>query len=521
MNKDILRLVGDTPEDLINQLDVSELNLNHVSYYGESIGGEGNNFIKKDGALKAMFNDYEIKSYWDFNSVDVEEFESNELFIIESLGEATPSTVKSERLGSTLYPSSIKGWRDDFAEHYPVFIFDSKYAGLAIPKEASFILPTTRYAQTFAPSFTNSRTFVKALICNLGDGKTIGNTFREARNKYYENTKPSWSEPIGLTLMSYNSYGNPLAITKTQKYDKEELEDYCGDLLGKKEAGFGGLDFENQDVPEKITEVVNIDYSTTPLEDFEVIEVEDGINFYEHFELVKPLLAKQHALPKNAFIESFNYEFSDPVELALDLPEYQNALVDRGCYYEKENASVELSKLFKEDKQLIRIDVSPLEVVDCNSGSFKLYQYLYYEIEYGSYSPLFFETIEYPEQVKPGDAFEVDVNLKYVNNAAISGEIEVYYDSELILQQELSSKLPFVTVPVIAKAEEGVGEFVVKFIQNEEVLVESSFEVEIRLLDYWLEIPELVQGDTTIVLNVLNYAAVQKDLLVQDNMLLN
>jgi len=65
------------------------------------------------------------------------------------------------------------------------------------------------------------------VLCNLRDGgRTVGETYKQARNNYHWNTK-SKTELIGLTLFSYHLYGNPLIELTTPDYNLEDIRRYC------------------------------------------------------------------------------------------------------------------------------------------------------------------------------------------------------------------------------------------------------------------------------------------------------
>ena len=76
----VSRIVGNNPNDLINQLDTEELNLNHASYYGQDPLFSKDTFEEKEGAIESLFTDYKIEknNYWTFHSLAFSEFEPNE-----------------------------------------------------------------------------------------------------------------------------------------------------------------------------------------------------------------------------------------------------------------------------------------------------------------------------------------------------------------------------------------------------------------------------------------------------------
>ena len=540
----VSRITGDSPEDLINQLDVEELNLNHASYFADNKNTIGS--MRSADALDSLFDDYLVKGgssypswYYDQLNNYFSEFESNELLVIEAQGEINPLKSSHDAgLGSSrkyVYPSST-GWEDDFAEHYPVFIFSSDYAGLAIPNEESFVNELTRYSQIIAPTFRDSSEFTRAVICNIGDGKTMGNSFREARNKYYENTNPRRDELIGVTLMSYHLYGNPLAITTTPNYDKEELKRYCGDLLGKKEenpfsyggggGSGGGGGFSVQEASssntEEIQNEINLQYNILVFEDFEIINLSEGENEYIDDELVNPRIVKHYDLPLNAIITSIDYNFLNPESININIPEYDEDFVNRSCYLRELNESLEVTLTYKEDKQSINMFINPLKMIDCENGDFSLYKTVQYTINYISASPIYFDNINYPGKILPNTDFNFSMDLNYVKDATLSGEIELFEDDILVYQKELSdSNINSLNIPLTSSDNEGVTKYKIRYFEDNDTLTESLFEIETRKLEYWLEVPEVVYGGgTDVKLLIKNNQDFNIEVTVDDNLLL-
>ena len=142
----VSRILGNSPEDLIHQLDVEELNLNHATYYAEKENSIFSLFNKRTDPVKALFDDYDINTFWAYENMDLNDFQSNELFVIEGDGKLEEDNIISthERI-SKLTTDDVDDWKQDFADHYPFFIFDSDYAGLAIPKQDSYVNKLTKY----------------------------------------------------------------------------------------------------------------------------------------------------------------------------------------------------------------------------------------------------------------------------------------------------------------------------------------------------------------------------------------
>ncbi|MBD3249052.1 hypothetical protein GF336_03330, partial [Candidatus Woesearchaeota archaeon] len=517
----VSRLVGNAPEDLINQLDTEELNLNHASYYGQEPFWSADSFDENKNVIKLMFDQYNIENNWDYESIATEDFRSNELMIIEGQEGYIKNNKPTAKQGSTeISPSDTRAWRDDFAEHYPLFIFDSDYAGLAIPNKPSFVNELTRYSQIIAPNFLHSREFTRAVICNIGDKKTLGHSFREARNRYYSNVDPDSDEMIGITLMSYHLYGNPLAITTTPNHDRWDLGDYCGYLLGEKEDNpFNTQGYGIQEVKDNIHENLDIHYSLESEEGYDIININSAKNNLADYELVHPVIVKHHDLPLDAIITNISYSFSNPDILDLNIPEYEDGLVNRSCYSNSFEDYLKNTVSYKEDKQTINIFINPLEMSNCQDNEFKLYKDVQYTIDYISPSPIYFDNLDYPRKILPGNDFNLSFALKYVKNENLAGEIELFADKELIYQKEIDSNVPFMNILLSSSEKEKFTKYKLRYVESGETLTETEFDIETRILDFSLDIPETVKESAEVELKIRNNKDKKVNITVEDNLL--
>jgi len=494
----VSRLVGNSPEDIINQLDVEELNLNHASYYGDDTH-TGPTFFNKRKIVESLFNDRDISSSWNY-PINANKFVSNELLIIEAEGKLQDNKIISQRVFNQI--DNLEDLKDDFADHYPLLIFDSDYAGIATPKHNSYIEDLTRYSQIIAPTFTHSREFVRALLCNLGQGQTLGHSFREARNRYYETTAPSHLEPIGITLLSYHLYGNPLSFITTPKYDKNIIKKNCGNLLGEKEDNFL---LQQQ--------ALSFSYSSSKEGDFDILELDQGqLVFLDN--LVIPAITKQHELPLYAVITDFTYTFSNPVDLTLNIPEYAGEFQKRSCPETTRDEQVNYRVIHRPDKQIVTLEIQPLAMIDCDQDQFRLYQTLNYDLNYHAFSPLEFE-VDYPPLVGPDKEFNISVDLTYPGTP--TGELELFENDKLMYQHEFSASPANLKIPS-SIPQEGFTVYNLQYKENGILLAETEFVIESRLLDAWINVPENVATSADVSLHILNYGE-QMDVNVYDNLL--
>jgi hypothetical protein len=514
----VSRMVGESPEALINQLDTEELNLNHASYYRQQ-----RRFDLQEGkvpvveALKSLFDDKNTTKNWDFNDVDLDEFKPNELLIIEADKGSVENGLKSIQTdmlvdGTTqLTPKNIRHWVSSFSETYPTFVFDSDFAGVAVPNEETFVQPLARYSQIIAPTFLHSREFVKTFICNLGPEKTLGHSFREARNKYYEGIDPSSEDMLGVTLMSYHLYGNPLTKTTTPKYDEHKLKEFCDDLVGEEEA------FSSQSLGDGIQASINLDYDLKEKEGFTLIDV--GNTRLAPFELALPQVVRSHDLPFTAMVSEVEYSFSNPVLLYVNVPEFQEGFMERSCYKNKQGASVESKIVYKEGKQTVSLFFNPVQVVDCKNGVFKLYQNIEYSLPFVSESPMLIE-LSHKKEVLPEEEFMLNTDLIRVSLGELEGQLEVLAGNEVVYQEEIQSS-PSTSIMLKAPLHEGVVEYTARIIHNNISLAEAFSTLNVRWLEHALDIPERINDQARVVLHVTNHNTEEINVYIKDNLMLH
>ncbi len=497
----VSRILGDKPEDLINQFDVDELNLNHGSYFERS----GKSNYENYRAMDAQFaDDWGLRQSWSWNNIDDYFYESNELLVIDTYGSVDKEIKAKKALLSSVSPDDVD-WKELFSEIYPVFIFDSDYAGLATPGRDTFVNDLTRYSQIFAPSYVDSTEFIKSLICSLGNEKTMGNSYREARNRYQLNVLPSKRERIDISLMSYNFYGNPLAVTTTPTYDKNELLKHCDGYVPDKELVFGV-----QEYSDSISENILLTFTTFEESGFDFINLSKGGNDFIQGELVLPKVVEEHKLPFNAIIENITYSFEDPVSVNLNVAEYADGFVNRSCL-SWSNVSFESDSSY-DDKQNVRVYINPIEVIDCESGQFVLYTKVNYNINYELDSPIYFNNINYPSKVLPSESFTIFGDVGYANNFVLDGNLELYEDNILIFQKELNSSITSFNFDLIAPDVEKISTYNLVLI-NGSVLSSSEFKIETRILDYYLSVPKNISDSAFVDLVINNFG--DEDKLVE------
>jgi hypothetical protein len=487
----VSRLVGETPQDLINQLDTIEIDLNHAQYYGQQPFLSSDTFDEKEDMLQTIFNNnQESTSDWNYNSLDIEDFitpnNAHSLFIIEADGEVTQNSIKSTQDNTQLTPSQTNQWRDDFSHNYPLFLLDSDYAGLTIPRQESFVTPLSRYSPIVAPTFVNSPEFVRAFLCNIGNGQTIGHSFREARNRYFAYTNPSEDELIGITLMSYHLYSNPLTLINPT-FDRDRLNNYCNDgkLIGEEEnLNFNVADHDDFDFHLNL-EVG--DFGQFEQDDYLWITNVDG-QLDTQNGYIEPIFLISREIPKDAIITDFSYEFGEAVvgdeNSGINFPNLENdELVDRFCYKNEIEPSVDIKTTLLENKKVILLTVRPLEFTNCEQGIINLYMQFSYNLDYVSPSKVEFDELNYNPIVAPNKNQNIIVDLNYLQNQ-LNGELELFEKETLIYQRSLEDRPNQLTIPITSSNQETFTKYKLIYKEEDQILGEKTFDIETKLLDY-------------------------------------
>ncbi|MBW2989943.1 hypothetical protein KY358_06530, partial [Candidatus Woesearchaeota archaeon] len=326
------RIVGESPTELIRQMQRTETDLEHATYFGFDYSP---NFYDNMGILDKQFqgDNHVEASSWMRNDLDVSisQFRDNELFIVEAEGEADPLYARSKYrvlFDKKITPDHVRSWQPSFEENNPLFIFDSQYAGAYLPKEDTFVSRLVRDSTIIAPSSFNSPQFTRSLLCQLADDKTIGAVFRDARNFHYNGgSKQSSDNQIGLVLQSYSLYGNPMQkiYMGWDEKDRNKINKYCRNYL---ENLAPNIDFLEQignyskfrkhlvfEIPE---------YAIHDIGNFSLINASNTFQNLEYGELVLPLAVRTTHFPANTLITNFSLDYvGGPVDLTVeDLPSY-------------------------------------------------------------------------------------------------------------------------------------------------------------------------------------------------------
>ena len=471
----IARMVGDNPDDLIAQLDRGSLNLVHATSYVNDkwyqIGLQDvNNIIKEE------FPNNKIKEgniNWNDVNRDVNSFSKNELFVLSP-------DYNDVMNYEGLTPGSVS-W--NFRDKEPLWIFDSKYAGLYLPKKDSFVGKLSRYSTVIAPLSYSSKEMVKAVVCNLKNGNSIGDSFRQARNNYYWGTEAN--EPIGLTMLSYELYGDPNSMVYLPNYKQSIIDKYCDNYNEEYK--------KNSEVKRTMLAGVNnnigvnyeVDlknYNIEKIENYDLLTFENAIQKNDNYELVLPQIIHKTEYPSKTIIRGFGASFEDPVELIINLPEWQEGFVEKNCYEESKDKYASFAQSFTRDKEVVLAYINPVEVVNCSTGRVKLYKTIKYWIDYSSYSNVLIKEVKTSETAQPNSSVKLNTKLENIGSNPESGILKIK-DGESVLKEENvvlnSGESKDFDIEFNAPEYDGTKVMSVVYESNGLVLTQSDFSIQI------------------------------------------
>ena len=485
----VARIVGDSPEEMMGQLDSSNLELQHATLYSDDriyskeYGGRASDINQ---TLNALFPDESNVNFVPSNAIggldgwDWEDAESGinnankrDFIIIESRGEIENNELKAASpkwLDADLTPNNLN-WN---TEKKPLLLFDSDYAGIHLPSFPSYVAQLAKDAIIIAPTAFPDKEFVKAFACSLKNSE-LGTLYRNARNNYY------WSSrtPSGLALMSYELYGDPTVnVSIPEPYG--DREQYC--------EGF----FE--DYSEKIKSgslYVDIsfslkNYSIIRQDNFSLLSVNNTDLSLMYGELPLPYLTKTTEFPLRTIILNYAYQLSDPVNLTIpDLPSWEGGLVNRTCWEDNKSAGIGFSLSFTEDKEAVIAAINPVEIINCTRGDITLWRQINYSITYEPYSPVIISSLDFPQNAKPDEDIGLMVNVKkVVLDDEITGTLVLSSNNQTVVEKDVLISQPYqnFNLSFYAAHEEGTVDYTVLFVQENATKTSSSFAIETSMM---------------------------------------
>jgi putative metal-binding protein/CARDB protein len=498
----VSRIVGETPTELLRQLKRTEIDLDSATYFTHD---QWNN--KKDNILEEQFGsnvDSDL-GLWDFTDVKnkINSFDQNELFILESKGDINP--LKATAFNDQIYPYNLRDWQISLEQNNPLMLWDSPYAGSYLPKKDTFVSRLIRDSTVIAPSSFNSPEFTKSFICQLENGKTISDVFREARNFHYNGgSKSSNDNLIGLVLQSYALYGNPnqnINMNWNEK-DMKKIKDYCKNYLENLAPGIEFLGYVGNYSKFKKHVVFQIeDFSIENINNFSIINTNDTYQNYEYGELVLPIAVRTTHFPTNTLITDFSIDYiGDFEDITLtNLPSFEFDLVNRTCYIDNQSHEIIFSNSYTKDSQDFIAKISPIQILNCTTGEFRIYKQFNYSIDYIAISPVLINKINYQANTKVNDIINMSIELMPITNNVVNGSLAIFDKyNNIIYKKTISTDILNYNIAFYAKDTEGLTKYSVEFIQNNQTMDYKEIEIYTSILDAYAVVPTTANSNEII-----------------------
>ncbi|MBI2107177.1 hypothetical protein HYT57_04275 [Candidatus Woesearchaeota archaeon] len=497
----VSRIVGESPTEMLRQLQRNELNLNHATYYTTDIISD------KDNILKEQFNN-NIEYHnlaWNFNDVQnsAKSFNKNELFILES--EGSPSRLKKG--SEEIAPRDLLSWQLEGKDS--LVILDAPYSGIYLPKEDTFVSRLVRESSIIAPSSFNSQEFTKSLLCQLADDKNLGEVFKDARNFHYNGgSKSSQDNYIGLVLQSYQLYGNPrekIGMGWTEA-DKERIKrNYCKNYLENLAPNIDFLEQVGDYSKFRKHLLFEIPSNTvTQAGEFSILNTENTYQNLEPNEIVEPIAVRKTHFPINTIITGYNLEsVENPVELEIsNLPIYMNSFVQRKCYEDSRNYKVEFENAYTNDNLEFIARIYPMEIINCKEGKVKLYTKFSYSVDYIPLSPVLINKINTPSSSPVKQPIDVEMEIMPLTSSVATGSLAIFDQfNNRIWEQEITTENTNYKAIILVPEQEGYHKYSVEFMQNNETLNYKEFSIETIILTPKAKIPVTARSNEEIEIN--------------------
>jgi len=517
------RIVGDNPAEMKKQLEKTNLVLTHGAYYADDAL-----FDSTEDKVRILRSYFPERAYeenrWTWEDVDdlVAEGRDGQFLAIEGRGRIDNNRLILEDDSRTsINVRNLEDWKRSFQDKETLLLVDAQHAGIYLPKsfdtDRSLVGQLGEDASIIAPTSVVSREFVKAFMCNLNKQNrqiNVGEAFRLARNNYYWGVSDidnffAKDEYVGLTMLSYLLWGNPLAKIETPRFDDETIEDECPEYTNPL--------FENEALSVKILGVEEdplepTDYigeytyhfvnpQITEEEEFEILKITNDPQFYEED---KPALQKQlqvHDYPFQTLVKNVELvAFEDPEEFTLEnLPGTNNgSFVERTCEQEREEPVITYSSSSSEDKKHVLVSINPTEIVNCEEGRVKLYKTVKYRINYLPYSPVVLKGASAERILAENQETTADITVENIASHATIGTLVIKDEEGSIRGQQnirlQSAQVDTFTVPYHAPQKRGEQRLMVAYQQQGDTKTKSSFLIYVNPLVFFIsQYPEKVQ----------------------------
>ena len=532
----VARIVGDSPAELKQALLQDQFNLQHSTYYttdGPVLGCIGPNPRCATGnLLSKAFPNNNIFRYntiignsWNWNTLktDFNAWQQSELFALEAFGgiENGRAVIKTND-GSRLTPDDPQ-LKSAFASKKPLFISDSAYSGLYLPRsfsgENSFIGALGQDSLVVATNAVPNRDFVYAFLCSLVKINEVGRAYTNARNLYYWESQ----QPSGLTLMSYSFYGSPFArVSFPSQVSESDWKAICqqyantsgfsyvaGETVDENSIGKmrSKIFFDSNQTFSQEIQLNFTNYSIIQGENYSLLAVDGTALQQEYYELALPRKSIVSFFPlKSVIVNVRLVSLEEPVDLAVNLPSWNGTqFVSRVCLSNSTPAEIKFFDSFSQDRQAVVANIRPVAAVDCEGGIFRLYKKMTYKIEYYPNSPIIINSMDYANPVRPGAQVDLNVSLALIGEFQNSSVYRLgLKQGDAVVAEKLFSRNLTDSLQFNASSDEGETEYSLEFVENNETKTFSGFSLKTAFIDPRLIIPEVISGPSTQAILILN-----------------
>lgn len=513
----ISRIVGESPSELAKQMQRDEITINDATYYTTDI----DLFSDKQDILEDMFGS-NLNSYlspwpgyinrfdWGEVLTAVNDLDHNELFILESEGDIRPLIAKSG--SNKLYVNDVRNWQDSFESNNPLMIFDSPYGGSYLPKQDTFVSRLVRDSTIISSSSFNTNQFAKSVLCQLVDGKTVGEVYRDARNFHYNGgSKTNNGNFLGLILQSYSLYGNPLQELNIDwsEADRQSIRKKCSNFLENLAPDIEYIgEYGSYSVFRKHVYFEISQYNILDMNNISLINATDTYQDYVLYDLVLPKAIRTTKFPTNTIFlnMSLDHVYDDYLLSVPNLASFEGELMNRTCQYESLNYSVDFYNSYADYSQDFVADIKPVEVLNCSAGDFKIYTKFNYSVDYIVMSPVLIKEVDAPAFVYSNEPILLDISVMQLEDTAAYGSLVVFdgNNNKLWEYEVINDTLEYQAL-FYAPAEEGMQTFSVEFIQDNETMHYNKFETYVTVLEILADVPASVPSSATIPVNFKSY----------------
>ena len=184
-----------------------------------------------------------------------------------------------------------------------------------------------------------------------------------------------------------------------------------------------------------LTSIATAETLTFEIQNYEIKKV-DGYEIINASNLLISSSLSGMALPKGIVLKKYSQnqpvdeirlvKFYEPEELNINLPDIgeDEKFIDRTCYSSTREPELFVNDpIITEDMAQYSIQITPVEVVDCEAGKFILYKKTDYEIVRHA-SPVRIQRVAYTKSTAPGTKTKISVEL----NLAATGELKLVDD---------------------------------------------------------------------------------------------